>query len=78
MIVQHELYGAQFHQLSNTTVRKGGVKEAVESAERLLAMLAKHFPGQNWKGTYVYIIQYVLASLPVVSRATKLQTSLLL
>jgi len=43
VIVQHELYGAQLHQLPNATVRKGGVKEAAESAENFLQPLQSTF-----------------------------------
>lgn len=50
VIVQHELYGAQFHQLSNTTVCKGGVKEAAESAENFLPCLQSTFQGKTGRG----------------------------
>lgn len=77
VIVQHELYGAQLHQLPNATICKGGVKEAAESAENFLQCLQSTFQGKVGRGLNVCIIQYVLASLPFVPRATTLHTSLL-
>lgn len=47
MIVQHELHGAQLHQLSNTAVCTGGVKEAAESAENLSQGLQSTFWGKT-------------------------------
>lgn len=47
MIVQHKLYGAQLHQLSNTAVCEGGVKEVAESAENLLQCLQSTFWGKT-------------------------------
>lgn len=50
VIVQHELYSAEFHQLSDATVCKWGVKEAAESTENFSQCLQSAFQHKTTRG----------------------------